>query len=302
MSAQALLFPPDAQDAHAAWRWAGGKRWLLAAHASLLPDPRTVRRLGLPFVGGGSVAFYYGARMTRGTEMLISDTNRDMITTYLVLRDNVGSLVQALADIASRGYGREQYDRIRERFNKERDNHPVYRAAWFIVLLCWNVNGIWRTNKRGEYNVPFGKPSQPGTVPPLPDADTLRACSLALRHAIIADMDFEEQVRRGRPAAGDFWYFDSPYVPMSATGNFTAYTADGFSMADQERLAAQLPFVDAAGARFALSNSDTRQSRELYEGHGWDITPLQRPGTMSSDAEGRQPVGEILVRNLRRYP
>jgi DNA adenine methylase len=296
-------------------KWAGNKAWLFQKHAGLLPAPPTVRRIVLPFCGAGSVGLHYATVPVR----LMSDTNAHLITALTVIRDHVEALIEALRTIVEAGYCREQYDFIVERLNTEPGASPVDRAAWVFVVLMWGYNGLWRVNCKGEVNVSFGKPSKPGTIPKLFDGDHLRACSQALRSATLAVMDFEEQVRRAEPGPGDLIYLDPPYVPASETSSFTSYTAAKFTApararsdaaqgalfgeekrepTAQERLAALLPMLDAAGARWALSNSDTEVARALYTHAGWNIVRLTRSGSINSKTTARGAVGEILVRNF----
>lgn len=277
-------------------KWVGSKRWLVAKHAHLLPNPATTPRLVLPFCGAGSVGYHYAAA---GCAVAFSDANPHLINLHTVLRNDVDRLIVRLAEIEAAGYGRAQFLDIRCCLNEEPGAPPVDRAAWFIAINRWGFNGLWRVNGKGRCNVPFGKPSTAGTVPRLCDADNLRACSRALTRCTFAVADFEDHVVVGALAGppGTAVYFDPPYVAASTTADFTGYTADGFGPRDQDRLAALLPRLDAAGVRWALSNSDTPDARARYTRPGWTITRLERSGSVSSKADGRGAVGEILVRN-----
>src|SRR6185312_11302091 len=110
------------------------------------------------------------------------------------------------------------------------DLTPAERAARFIFLNKTCFNGLYRVNRKGEFNVPFGR----YTNPTICDAKGLRAASEALQRTVFKAGDFEATLKGVE--AGDFVYLDPPYVPASATADFTGYTKGGFTMADQTRL------------------------------------------------------------------
>lgn len=300
---------PPAVAAAPFLKWVGGKAGLLRAHGKLFPPRAEVQRLGLPFCGGGAVAFHYA-----GLPMVLSDVIPHLMGAYVAVRDHVEELLDELAFIARRGYSRSNYETCVEMLNTAHAAPVARRAAWVFVVSRWGFNGLWRMNGSGEINTPFGKPSKPGTVPLLFDEAVLRACSKALGHATFAVLDFEEHVRRMEVRAGDFLYFDPPFVPASKTANFAGYGPKGFTApaigqeapapkpgppTDQERLAVLLPELDRAGIRWALSNSDTPEARRLFcqPRPSWNVASVKRTGTISSKTDGREAVGEILVRN-----
>lgn len=254
----------------------GGKGKLLSSLRPLFPP--TFNRYFEPFLGGGSVFFDL-----EPANAFIGDANRHLINTYRVVRDDVESLIRALS---TRTYDRTEFNHTRKLFN---DGHgdDVWRAATYIYISKCGFNGLWRVNRSGGCNVPFGKYDNPKIW----DAENLRACSSALRSAMVHGADFawvEHHARRG-----DLLYADCPYVAASKTANFTSYTAEGFGPHDQVRLVEMLRRLANRGVHWVSSNSDTPLVRELYR--GFKIVNLSRSGNVSCKGNGRQRVPEVAV-------
>lgn len=165
----------------------------------------------------------------------------------------------------------------------------VELAAAFIFLNRTCFNGVYRVNASGGYNVPAGKFASPPTIC---DEPRLTSCSKVLANALVVNCDFREVERRAAP--GDFVYFDPPYVPLSATSEFTTYTAEGFEHADQVALRDLAVRLKSRGVYVLLSNSAAPIVRELYA--GFEIKEISRMGTVSSKGDGRQRVAELLIR------
>ena len=168
------------------------------------------------------------------------------------------------------------------------------RAARTIYLNKTGYNGLYRVNRAGRFNVPFGRYTNPGFCS-ADSVDNLRACSRTLRGAKLAVRDFGQVVRHARK--GDFVYFDPPYVPLSDTSDFTSYAAGGFGPAEQQRLADVVEKLSEAGVLVMLSNSDTPAVRALYARYRIDVVTASR--SINSRAGGRGKVREVVVRNYR---
>jgi DNA adenine methylase len=182
------------------------------------------------------------------------------------------------------------YYQIRDRFNRGPDDSGVHAdeyAAMFIYLNKTCFNGLYRVNRKGAFNVPFGRYKNPRIV----DQDGLLAASAALQHVDLDVCTYTLPVYR----TGDFVYLDPPYVPVSLTASFTAYTQGGFSEADQVRLRDVFTDLDWHGCKVMLSNSDTPFVRDLYR--DWQIEVVQAARAINCNAEGRGKVGELVVRN-----
>ena len=167
------------------------------------------------------------------------------------------------------------------------------RAARTIYLNKTGYNGLYRVNRAGRFNVPFGRYDNPGFRQP-EAIENLRACSRALRGVKLVVRDFGEVARHAK--AGDFVYFDPPYVPVSTTSDFTSYVPGGFGYADQERLAGVFARLAARGVHVMLSNSDTPEVRALYARFRIDRVLAGR--SVNSKVSGRGKVGEVVVRSF----
>lgn len=269
-------------------KWAGGKAAIAATIAALLPRDARERVYREPFLGGGALFFHL-----RPERAFLSDALKDLITTYRVIERHVEPLIRRL-EALRQTHSPEQYYAIRARFNEEPSAPDLDRATWLIYLNKTCFNGLFRTNRAGEFNVPIGSYKNPKVV----DPERLRLAAAALTDATLEHAGFEHLLDVAAP--GDVIYLDPPYVPLSKTSHFSAYSDGGFGVKDQERLAAVFRQLDERGCLLALSNSDTELVRELYA--GFDFTTLQAPRAVSASAEGRGTVRELVVRNVARYP
>ncbi len=279
MPALALTRPPAAESRPATpfLKWAGGK-------AALLPEllkhvPGRLRRYHEPFVGGGALFFATAPRRA-----ILSDLNGELIHCWQQVRDGAAGVLEALSEHV---YRRDHFERVRALDPLRLP--PAGRAARFIYLNKTCFNGLWRVNRAGRFNVPFGRYRNPSFHDP---ALLLRA-SRALRGVEVLHAPFEIALQRTLP--GDFVYLDPPYDPVSETASFTGYTRDAFGWEDQERLAAACAALDRRGVRFLLSNSATPRVRRLYR--SFEQRLVSAPRHISCKGEGRGHVDELLVFN-----
>lgn len=236
-----------------------------------------------PFTGGGALFF---ARAPK--RALLCDINADLVRTYTTVRDHPTELIQQLTRLKA-AHDKESYYAVRERYNTRSQRSDIERAAMFIYLNKTCFNGLYRVNRRGEFNVPMGSYQNPGIV----DIAGLYAASERLQQADIRCAPFETLLSEARP--GDFVYLDPPYEPVSRTANFTSYAQDGFSQTDQTRLRDVFRELDRRGTKLMLSNSDVPFIRELYR--GYQIDTVMAPRAVSCDAKSRVAVREVVVRN-----
>jgi DNA adenine methylase len=263
-------------------KWAGGKSQLLAELRALVPA-RPARYFE-PFLGGG--ALFFDVLPAKG---MLSDVNAEIIDCYLSVRDHVEKLIDALG---AHHYEPEHYYRVRE---IDPGRLPlVERAARTIFLNKTGFNGLYRVNRSGKFNVPFGRYVKPVIC----DPDNLRACSRALSGVDLSVCDFEVAVANARP--GDFVYFDPPYVPVSRTSTFTAYAPRGFGRQEQVRLAKLFKRLTDCEVSVVLSNSDVPEVRELYE--GYSIRAVTAARSINSKASRRGPISEVVVVGTRARP
>ena len=261
-------------------KWVGSKRQLLPELRKHVPT--SFERYFEPFVGGGALFFDVAPRVA-----FLGDQNSRLVTTYKGVRDHVEELIALLKTYP---YEKEFYLAMRA---KDIDDFQKYGAvevaAWFIYLNRAGFNGVYRVNKSGGFNVPFGK----YTNPVICQEDALRAASKTLQQVKFFMGDFELTTAGAR--AGDFVYFDPPYVPVSATADFTAYTADGFGAADQIRLRDYARALAERGVYVVLSNSDTEPVRDLYRGKPFVLHEVQARRAVNSNAAKRGKVGELII-------
>jgi DNA adenine methylase len=258
-------------------KWVGGKRQLLPELRKLVPP--TFKHYYEPFLGGGALFFDL---CWKGTATL-GDTNERLIRTYLGVRNNVQAVIDALEDCKC---NREVYYDVRD-CNPDKMSTSWEVAAWLIYLNKTGFNGLYRVNKSGKFNVPFGR----HTNPLICDEIGLRECALALRKARLVLGDFEKTVKYAE--AGDFVYFDPPYIPVNETSNFTGYTKDAFGLKEHIRLRDCTLKLRRRGVYVMLSNADVPLARDLYR--EFRITRVLARRSVNCNSESRGAVGEIII-------
>lgn len=258
-------------------KWAGGKGQLVEQLAARMPEKYSAYHE--PFVGGGALFFYLTP-----DKAFLSDLNEELVNAFLVVKIDCEALLRSLKQHKnSAGY----YYRIRALDPGGLD--PVERASRFIYLNKTCYNGLYRVNRQGKFNVPFGRYKNPIYA----DECQLRLASKALRNADVKVADFEIVLDQAKP--GDFVYFDPPYQPISDTSNFTSYTADAFDESQQRRLAAVFRELDKRGCYVMLSNSDCPLIHDLYSRFRIETVMAKRYINCKSDRRGAIP--EALVLN-----
>jgi DNA adenine methylase len=256
-------------------KWAGGKTQLLAD--ILARAPKRFGRYYEPFLGGGAV--FFALKPERAS---LSDINPDLIEAYTAIRDHVEEVIAALGF-----YRCTKDDYYRVRAQKTDLMSLPQRAARLIYLNRTCFNGLYRVNRSGQFNVPFGQYKNPTIC----HADNLRQASVRLRHMRLRCQPVTAVARQAR--RGDFVYFDPPYVPLSPTAQFVHYARGGYGIDDQKRLAKLFSALSRRGVHVLLSNSDTPLVRELYR--GFTIERVMARRNINRSAAGRGVVAEVLV-------
>jgi len=294
-------------------KWAGGKSQLIDALEERLPqsilNSRTIEVYVEPFVGGGAFFFYLKSNYVIKKAYLF-DINKDLIVAYKVVQVYPHALIERLLSIEkeylslSEDEQRKLFYEIRDLYNSQKKEFDfsnlsedwVSRAAYMIFLNRTCYNGLYRLNRNGEFNVPYGKYKNPKIC----DKENILEVSKALQNTEIICADFEESQRY--ISKGALVYLDPPYRPLSKTSNFTNYTEDGFSEEDQIRLANYFREVHKRGAYILLSNSDPKNFdpnddffEVLYEGFVIERVPARR--YINSNARGRGSIMELIIRN-----
>lgn len=260
-------------------KWAGGKARLIEQIEPFFPAE--YGRYFEPFIGGGAFYFHMAPE-----EAVISDINERLVCAYRTVRDDLPALMERL-EVLRQKHSSEHYYRCRERLNKARSMSDLERAALMIYLNKTCFNGLYRENRRGEFNVPIGSYKDPKVF----CEDNLHAVSAQLQNTDIRVQSFEYVLEEAE--AGDLVYFDPPYVPISATSSFTSYVGAGFDLQMQQRLAEIFTELAHRGCYVYLSNSDSPIVRELYR--GWRIETVRAGRSINSKGSGRQRINEVLV-------
>lgn len=230
-----------------------------------------------PFLGGGALFFHL-----RPSEAIISDANPELVNCYRIVRDNVEELIDLLL----------QYPHDKDFFYDLRGQMPavltpVARAARFVYLNKTCYNGLYRVNKQGLFNVPFGSQKNPTVC----DQAQLRAASRALRGIQIEEGDYR-RILAEYARSGDFVYLDPPYYPVSIYSDFKRYTKEFFYEEDHVQLALQLTRLIERGVRVLLTNSYSEFTRRLYQQFPFEIIDTRR--NINCNGAGRD-VGRDLV-------
>lgn len=267
-------------------KWAGGKRQLLEKLNARIPK-NGYGRYFEPFVGAG--AFWLDLRPD---DAFINDINKELINCYHEIRDNPRDLIRLINEYDHGKRDLEGYMAHRERYNKkiERQEHDTEMAALLIWLNKHCFNGLYRTNKRGLFNVPYNGKELGKSV----DELNIMNISYYLNHAMVTLEcdDFERICEACGPR--DFVFFDSPYVPSSKTAGFVDYTKESFKEEDHRRLARLYRELTERGCYCLLTNSNTDFVRELYD--GFEITEVSVNRAINSDASKRKGK-EVIITN-----
>lgn len=278
-SAEPLPATPSLREPEPFLKWVGGKRQLLSQFDPLFPKPGSYGTYHEPFVGGGAVFFHL-----RPKRASLADSNPALMECYQVIAESVEAVIDYLGTCR---HTEDFYYRLRGLDPDRLD--PVRRVGRLLFLNRTGYNGLYRVNRAGRFNVPFGRYKNPTIC----DAANLQAVAVALADVSLNVQSFEAVYDQA--AAGDFVYFDPPYQPLSVTAAFTAYTKDSFAEKDQKALAEIFRALDQKGCRVRLSNSDTPFVRELYRGHRIETVWATR--RINSVAARRGRISEVLVCN-----
>ena len=271
-------------------KWAGGKGQLLSQFEPYFPP--SFGRYVEPFVGGGAV-FFHLSRQGRlaGKQVILVDRLEELINVYRAVQGRVEDLIAELQRYEPHKTNPDYYYEVRA-WDRQADyarRSDLERAARFLYLNRTCYNGLYRVNRQGQFNVPFGRYHNPTIC----DAGNLRAASLALQGVRLLVDDFARSLEMA--GAGDFVYLDPPYHPVSDTANFTSYTSADFGLQDQQRLADLFFELDLRGCQVLLSNSATDLVRELYE--GYEQVEVQAIRAISSKGNERGAISELLIMN-----
>lgn len=228
---------------------------------------------------------------------IINDINSDLTTCYKVVRDNPSELVASLQETQREYYALNSEEERKAFFMTMRDEFntkslaPIRNTTLFFFLNRTCFNGLYRVNKSGLFNVPFGRYK----TPMICDPNTIYADSALLRNVEILTGDYQETLSHAK--GNTLFYFDPPYRPLNNTSSFNDYTKEAFDDFAQRRLKEFCDKVETAGYYFMLSNSDCQDMffDDLYS--QYIIERVWASRSVNADASKRGKLTEILVHN-----
>jgi len=269
-------------------KWAGGKRQLIPQIEKHLPEKFS--SYFEPFLGGGALLFHLLSE-NKNLKGYVSDLNSDLILAYVTIRENLDGLLKSLQKHSDNYFSdsKSYYYSVRE----TNPNSQIEKVSRLLFMNRTCFNGLYRVNSKGKFNVPLGRYSNPNIV----QEENLRSVNQFLNHnkIIIKCQDFSSTVEKIKK--GDFVYFDPPYQPVSKTANFTSYTNGNFGLNDLKRLAKVSNQLAKKGVNVLLSNSSSKQVRELFSSKDWKIFEIEANRAINSDSNKRTGHSELLIKN-----
>ncbi len=258
-------------------KWAGNKYQIIERIKDVLPDGK---RLIEPFVGSGAVFLN-----TDYQEYLLADSNHDLINLFLRLQSRGEEFVEYCRTFFTpQNNDSDVFYEFRTKFNSSDDTR--LRSALFVYLNKHCFNGLCRYNLKGEYNVPFGKYKRPY----FPEKELLYFAKKTENVQFIVT-DFNNTMEQAE--IGDIVYCDPPYVPLSATANFTSYSSGRFGLQEQNELADQAKTLADRGIPVVLSNHDIEFTRQAYASAKTVRFDVQR--YISCNGDKREKAPEVLA-------
>ena len=302
------LFEKDRIECKPFIKWVGGKGQLLSEINKLYPVElgKNINKYAEIFVGGGAVLFDILSKY-KLDEVYISDKNLELINTYKSIRDNVDILIKSLKGMEEQYIPldnenrKDYYYKKREEYNSLKINSEVNnieKAVLFIFLNKICFNGLYRVNKKGEFNVPMGAYKKPKIC----DEENLKNVSLALKKVKIIYADYRES--ESFIDEKTFVYIDPPYRPLNITSSFTSYTENDFNDKEQIELAEYINVLNKKGAKIVISNSDPKNNDiddnffdKLYK--NYNINRVKATRMLNSNASLRGAINELLITNYK---
>lgn len=281
-------------------KWVGGKTQLIDQLEALLPadfDKWENVTYIEPFVGGGAMLFYMLQAHPNIKSAFINDINEDLTTCYKVVKNNPNALVDSLKEIQEEYYSLDSEEKrkyfflqVRDEFNTKR-LEPLRNTTLFFFLNRTCFNGLYRVNKSGLFNVPFGKYETPTICDPV----TIYSDSELLQSVEILTGDYQQTLAKAK--GNTLFYFDPPYRPLSNTSSFNDYAKEAFNDLAQQRLKDFCDRITEAGYSFMLSNSDCSDMffDDLY--FRYIIERVWASRSVNANPNKRGKLKEILVHN-----
>lgn len=259
-------------------KWAGGKRWLISKSDGLFPPSEQIESYIEPFLGGAAIFFHLEPQGG-----ILSDLNSELITTYSVVRDNWRGLSEILSQYHAL-HSKDFYYSMRENTTTD----PIETAARFLYLnrTCWN--GLYRVNKKGNFNVPIGTKRNV-----ILESDNFQRLSEVLENMDIRNCDFEETINLSQN--GDFLFVDPPYTVKHNLNGFRKYNETIFSWDDQIRLRDAVERAIQRGTKVLILNANHQSIHDLYANIG-EKKILSRASVIAGSAQARGTYSEVAIK------
>lgn len=266
-------------------KWVGGKRQLLPELVKRMPKDGYDKYYE-PFVGGGALLLRLAPK-----NAVINDLNIELVNAWESIKDNLEELSELLLQHEKEDTKDYYLDlRLTDRDGRITKMTDVERGARFIYMNKAGFNGLWRENRHGQNNVPYGSHKKLSLV-----TDSLKSVSKYLNRSNIKIMneDYREAVSDAN--TGDFVYFDPPYIPVTQTSSFTNYTKDIFGLIQQEQLRDTALELANQGVNVMLSNADVPLIKDLYSDKIFKVHHVKASRSINSNASKRGKVGEVII-------
>lgn len=294
-------------------KWAGGKNKLIPQMEQYYPKELKENKIDVyiePFVGGGAILIDI-LKKYNIKKAYAFDINKNLINCYNIIKDKVESLVLELKKLEEEYLKlddenrKEYYYDIRKKYNSiniENENEALEKTTYFIFLNKTCFNGLYRENRRGQFNVPIGKYKNPTIC----DEENLIELSKLIKNVTFINGDYRESYKYIEE--NTFIYFDPPYRPINKTSSFTSYSKEDFNDENQKKLGEYFRKINDnnSNVKLMLSNSNPKNNNEkddffeqIY--NGFKINEIKANRMINSNKEKRGKISELLIINYEEY-
>jgi DNA adenine methylase len=294
-------------------KWAGGKNKLIPQMEQYYPKELKENKIDVyiePFVGGGAILMDI-LKKYNIKKAYAFDINKNLINCYNIIKDKVESLVLELKKLEEEYLKlddenrKEYYYDIRKKYNSiniENENEALEKTTYFIFLNKTCFNGLYRENRRGQFNVPIGKYKNPTIF----DEENLIELSKLIKNVTFINGDYRESYKYIEE--NTFIYFDPPYRPINKTSSFTSYSKEDFNDENQKELGEYFRKINDnnSNVKLMLSNSNPKNNNEkddffeqIY--NGFKINEIKANRMINSNKEKRGKISELLIINYEEY-
>ncbi len=288
-------------------KWAGGKTQLIEQIKEQLPQNIQQNNFTYiePFVGSGAVLFWMLEQFPNMENAVINDINKDLTNSYKTIKNDVQNLISILSgwEIEYHNFAdnqeakKEYYYEKRALFNT-RNSDQTTQSALFIFLNRTCFNGLYRVNRKNEFNVPIGSYKKPQIC----HTDNLLAVSTVLQRVEILNGDYSKTLEYA--IKNTFFYFDPPYKPLSETSSFNSYAKDEFDDQEQIRLKEFCDTLNDQGHQWILSNSDVKgkdPNNNFFDDlfANFNIMRVNARRSINANPSKRGKLTELLVVNIQ---